>query len=64
MADQTIPNTENQIVATLAIAWEIARISYNNAALPPKDKVRELTNAVIQSYQAISQKTPIEKPSN
>ncbi len=65
MSDQVVPNTETITIAAMAIAWEIAKASYNHtsayADMSANERVKELTNAMIKSYQAIIKNTPIDK---
>lgn len=60
-----IPNTESQTVATLAIAWEIVKMTYitGKSAIARKngdEGLKELTNAVIKAFTAIYNKEAIQ----
>jgi len=64
MADsQSIPNTDSLNVASLAVAWEIVKDTYNIPRMveSPEDKLKLITNAVIKAYFAIINQKPIEK---
>jgi hypothetical protein len=64
MADtQAIPDTENWTIAALAIAWQVVSAAYNFKDMKGAsgDKMMELTNAVIKSYNAICSVKAIEK---
>lgn len=53
---QVVPDTTSQSVAVLAVAWEIARLSYFPFPMGTSsdEKLRLLTNAVVESYTAIT----------
>ncbi len=58
-----IPNTESMYVSSLAIAWEIVKITYNTKQGTNKKYdlgLVELTNAVIKAQQALFNVTPID----
>jgi hypothetical protein len=66
MADtRVVPDTETWSIAALAVAWEVVSAAYDfRSMMGSKDeRVTELTNAVIKSYNAILKAQAIEKQS-
>ena len=59
----TVPDTENTNVAALSIAWEIVKATYVTAMTTNTKEAgaKEITNAVIKSYYAITHLEPISK---
>jgi len=61
MPERVVPDTENQIVATLAVAWEIVKVTYGRDLTTGETDANmvKLTNAVIKSYKALLKGEPI-----
>lgn len=61
---EVVPNTDNSDVAILAIAWEIAKITHGAMLIKSggggDNGQKEMTNAVIKTYDAIKNLKPVE----
>jgi hypothetical protein len=62
MTEQIVPNTDTHVVAAIAVAWEIVKVTQDIGHMngSREEKLKEITNAVIQAYVAIWSQTPIK----